>query len=96
MSLFVIVVTSDLDKILLFASFFARGVCYVNSSSQSGIFLVLLLLLLLFFLFFLNHLRALSALGTIKRSRFLSPSLWFFNSRVFYRAVLALSGGRVS
>ena len=50
-------------------------------------------LLLSFFLSF--SVRGFSALRTLRRGRFQSPGLRFFNSGVFHRATLALSAGRV-
>lgn len=81
---------------LLFLVWFA-GFDYINSSSQNRAFLELLTFTPLTFTFFLlpSLIRDLSVFKTMKKYRFSSLKLRFFNPRVFNKAVLTLNNSKI-
>ena len=94
MSLFGTIVAADLA--LVFAGL-STGFSLIDTSGWGGPGVFLSLLTTIFLLFLLASLRArsLAALGRVRRGRFLSPGLRFFNPGVFHRAALTLSGGGI-
>ena len=80
---------------LSFSLIWLVGFGCIDSSSRNRTLLRLLTLTASVLLLLPSLVRGLSVLGTMRRSRSLSPELRLFNPRVFHRAALALSGSRV-
>ena len=95
MSLFVAIVAADLA--LVFAEL-STSFSFIDISGWDalGVFPSLLITVFLFFLPVSLWAGGLATLGRVKRGRFLSLGLRFFNSGIFHRAALALNGDRIS
>lgn len=83
------------SKDFFFTSLPVRDVHCIDFGGQDGIFFVPLFLLPLLFYFRPSLFGALNALKTMRKDRFLSPGLWFFNFRLIYRAAIALTGSGI-